>query len=105
MSDDDDLSIGEMYSFLKKEDQYERQARRDSAEQEFEHARMCAERHGMRLIRHSDAHYALHCGWILDIYPGNQRLYRPDRLPRVPFLKLPEDRDWTLLDVVLAAAQ
>lgn len=67
--------------------------------------------HDMMLYRRTEVHYQLRHltnGWILDIYPGNQRLYRPNRKPRAPFLTLKLDDDvetWTLMDVVKAAAQ
>ena len=40
--------------------------------------------------------------WLLNIYPGNRRLYH-DQNRMGPFLSVPDD--WTLLDVVRAAVE
>lgn len=80
-------------------------SRRARATLEFFEARdFCIDR-GMDLRKNSDTHYSLFGdGWLLDIYPGNQRLYRPEnREPRAPFLELPNE--WGLLDVVKAATK
>lgn len=35
--------------------------------------------------------------YMIDVYPGNQRIYAPNPKKRGPWLNLPEE--WTLLDV------
>lgn len=55
---------------------------------------------GLTLIRHTQSHYQIRhrSGWILDLYPGNQRIYRNPTRVRSPHLKLP--RPWSLGDVI-----
>ncbi len=81
------------------------QRRRDRAEDDFKAARVLAARHGLRLSMHDTTHYALeHMRqlWLLNIYPGNRRLYKDENRPtRGPFLRVPTD--WTLIDVVETA--
>lgn len=57
---------------------------------------------GLRLEMHTDVHFSLIAtDWRLEVYPGNQRLYRPAKHGRAPFFDLPDP--WTVLDVVRAA--
>ena len=87
--------------------------RRAQAESDFDDAVALADQHGMSLIQHSEAHYKLmgppfsRPTWRLEVYPGNQRLYRQpgSGRERPPWLDLPKGRPWTLLDVVQAAAR
>lgn len=95
--------IGELYAHMKKERQQQGETRREDAASNYAEAARAAKDRGMRLIRHTDAHYQLRHwrkNWLLDLYPGNQRIYRPNREPRAPFLEFEEE--WTLLDVVFA---
>ena len=58
---------------------------------------------GLVLARRSESHYQLYRsreGWLLNVDPGNQRLYSDPNHPRPPYLGLP--RPWTLPDVVRA---
>jgi len=72
----------------------------------FGEAKKLAKSVGLVLVKHSPVHYALRQkgkgGWILNIYPGNRRLYHDRKRPKPPYLDLPEK--WTLRDVVAAAA-
>lgn len=77
--------------------------RRHRADHEFDEACQLAEANGLRLHRCSFAHYQLiHVAknWLLDIYPGNRRLYS-DPKRKGPFLSVPHD--WTLIEVVRVA--
>lgn len=78
--------------------------RRERSESQFDLAQTVASQHGMTLERHTDVHYTLwgpDRTWQKHIYPGNQRLYAPDR--NGPFLSV--KNPWTLLDVVKAAVR
>lgn len=95
----------------KREAKAERIARRRAESGAFESARSIAEQRGMHLVQRSDVHYQLSPGielamkqgaWLLNIYPGNQRLYSDKAKSRSPFLTVPSP--WTLVDVVRAAS-
>ena len=80
--------------------------RRDAASESFPFVRGLAEDHGLKLVCHGDAHYQLEPdteerGWLVNIYPGNQRLYHDRNRPKAPFLDA--GRPWTLESVVRAA--
>jgi hypothetical protein len=88
--------------------------RRAQAARDFDDAKALAREHGMSLMRYTEAHYKLISSglsllslWMLEIYPGNQRLYRVPCATRgqAPWLDLPRERAWTLGDVVAAAAK
>ena len=98
--------IGEMYRQMKQERQRDGERRRAQAAIEYvTAARLAGERGGLKLTQHSDTHYTLvrplphH--WRIELYPGNQRIYRS--LGGAPFLKMPQWREWTLRDAVEAA--
>lgn len=97
----------EIYKVLRAERAKEGEKRRQSALQNYREAANLANQVGWHLKCHSEVHYSLRKpqenSWILNIYPGNRRLYYDQNKPRGPFLKLEEE--WTLLDVVLAAIQ
>jgi len=78
-------------------------ARRSAAGTGYPAVARRASHHGLTLLRHSSVHYQLAWpdGGVLDIYPGNKRLYRAKGRKRAPFLKVPQD--WILFDVVDAA--
>ena len=66
---------------------------------------------GMRLIKKDVYLYQLHGPenadgkrWLLNLYPGNRRVYAPKREPKAPFLGL-AGVEWTLGDVVVAAIE
>ena len=90
---------------LKEDDRQDRAANRKQAGGEYETARFYGATHGLLLIRRTDAHYQLSAdGWQLNLYPGNQRIYRDKtRKTRAPFVRLDPTRCWTLTDVVEAA--
>ena len=84
--------------------QAERKARRIGASQDFRSAQLLAKEAGMVLLCHGEAHYQLVYGrdrWVLNIYPGNQRLYH-DKAHQGPYLNL-AFWPWSLEDVVRAA--
>lgn len=94
------------------ERQRERAERRRNECGAYASARSVAESLGMRLVQRSDVHYqlspgvdmAMHGGaWLLNLYPGNQRLYHDRSKSRPPYLDLPDT--WTLIDVVRAMAK
>lgn len=80
-----------------------RASRRASAFDSWQEVARLAEANGLRLIRQTGVHYQL-CppkkAWILNIYPGNCRLYSDKNTPRkAPFLNF-AGRKWTLHEVV-----
>lgn len=85
--------------------------RRDAEFDAFPAAQAKAEANGLRLVRKTDAHYQISpisFGWLLNIYPGNQRIYADRNRPDAPYLTLAatdEDRDWTLQEIVDAAIE
>jgi hypothetical protein len=94
--------FGDVMKALKREKQAERAESRAEAWDEFGEAQRLAVKAGLVLRRCTEAQYQLYVdgGWLLNIYPGNGRLYSdPNR--RGPFLKVP--MIWSLLDVVRAA--
>lgn len=103
---DCDPEGGEVYfEAEKRERNVYRRARRADAATEFDRAAQLAEDNGFRLRRCSDAHYQLvHVAkdWLLNVYPGNGRLYNdPHRKP--PYFGL--DPGFSLIDVVQRAIQ
>ena len=60
---------------------------------------------GLSLVRRNDTHYQLRPldrSWLINLYPGNNRIYRDAGQPKAaPFLDV--RHDWTLLDIVEAA--
>ena len=99
--------IGDTFKALRQEDKRDRADNRDAAAKTLSEASKLAAENGMILVRNTEAHYQVkhkRDGWILDVYPGNQRLYAPVRPghPRAPYITMPYDRCWTLTDVVAA---
>ncbi len=66
----------------------------------YSSARALAARHGLHLIRHSEFHYSIRKEgeFIINLWPGNQRVKADQNRGAAPFLKLP--REWNLLHVV-----
>ena len=90
----------DFYHVIKKE----RSDRRAAALNDFEAARQLASQAGMTLVQCSDVHYQLSLdknGWLINVYPGNQRLYHDRNHPKPPFLDV--SFGWGLIDVVKAA--
>lgn len=78
---------------------HERSRNRKVAEADFEIAQRAAERHGIVLMRKSDSHYQIRFhGCLLNVYPGNRRLYHDKNHKTPPRLKLPSN--WTIIDVI-----
>lgn len=95
----------EIFGVLKKERQDEAEQSRQLATQMFRDALKKAHTFGFTLVRHSDTHYKVRTkDWVLEVYPGNQRIYRHPG-SKAPFLRLPEDRNWNLNDIVEAVAK
>lgn len=80
-----------------------REARRELSYEQFAQAERLANANGMGLRQCSLIQFQLLYGdgWILNIYPSNQRLYH-DPHHKGPFLKI-EAQPWTLIDVVRSA--
>lgn len=95
----------EVYKLLREERAKEGEARRQRALGSYHAAMQLAGQVGWIFNRHSEVHYSLRKpqgnSWILNIYPGNRRLYYDQNKPKGPYLKL--NNDWTLVDVVQAA--
>lgn len=97
----------EIYKVLRAERAKEGEKRRQSALQGYKEAAALANQVGWIFKCHSEIHYSLRKpqenSWLLNIYPGNRRLYYDRNKPRGPRLKLKDN--WKLVDVVLAAIQ
>ena len=81
------------------------QARRIQAAEDFGEAQQLAAAHGLFLVERSGAHYQLSTeplGWLLNIYPGNCRIYADPNRAKAPWLKLAYG-EWTLRAIVEAA--
>lgn len=101
-----DETIYDVYKAMKSENAEAGRHRVRIAEADFKAVSGLASNNGLVLMRHEPGHYSLRSlkGWILNIYPGNQRLYRDSkRAIKAPFLRLSETDDWSLRDVVSAA--
>jgi hypothetical protein len=92
-----------VFKALQQERAKEGAARRNASKEHYALARQFAAQADMTLTQHTEIHYSLQspAGWILNIYPGNRRLYHDRNCPKPPFLKIKPD--WTLIDVVQAA--
>lgn len=93
--------------------------RRSVAGASFQDAAELATKHDMILLRRSNVHYSLYGPatrnggngkprykdrWLLDLYPGNQRIFRPtNRKPAAPFIQVAPN--WHLIDVVKAVVE
>jgi len=79
----------------------ERKTRRDQAADDFAVARQLAMKYGHSLVRRTNIHYQLSKtdkGWLVNLYPGNQRIYADKKRPRAPFIRVVHP--WTLLTLV-----
>ena len=78
----------------------------DIAKAEYGSAAAFANENNMSLGRVSDSHYQLWgpdgC-WLINMYPGNHRIYSPKHL-LAPYLFV-ERGNWTLTDVIRAAIE
>lgn len=84
----------------------ERATRRGFAAIDFEEARLAANKCGMVLTKCSESHYQLRGGvrgdWLINLHPGNGRVWHDRNRPKPPRLEL--SSDWGLMDAVKAAA-
>ena len=96
-------NIRDTYRALAAQTKQERASRRDFAAAAFPVVSRYAWEYDLRLRRFTESHYQLSpmdWSWILNIYPGNRRLYS-DRTKVAPYLNVPDN--WGLMDVVKAA--
>lgn len=95
----------EIYKILRDEKTKKGEQRRQFALKDYENAATLAKQVGWEFICHSEAHYSLRNpqenSWILNVYPGNRRLYYDPNKPKGSFLNLNDN--WSLTDVVFAA--
>lgn len=100
-------SLVDGFRALKRARQQESQVRRDQATEVFHEARAAAHRGGLELVRQTAVHYQLVPGdstaWIINLYPGNRRIYREGG---APYLRVARDegRPWLLRCVEAAVA-
>lgn len=83
--------------------QQDKADRRGDALRDFRAARTLAHCNNLCLDHHTDAHYQLmprDRHWLLNIYPGNCRLYYDRNKAKPPYLRI--DSPWTLTEVVQA---
>lgn len=102
MDEEDKQFIKDFHKMAKLENQKESRSRRFEASYTFEQAQHLANEHGLVFKQMSDTHYQLRkpYGWILNLYPGNQRLYWDRNFPNY-HININKTL-WTLLDVVEA---
>jgi hypothetical protein len=96
--------VTDTYRAIKELAKQDKQDRLVLAEQDFPYAASkCID--GLSLVKCSNVHFQLKCkaGWIVNVYPSKQRLLGDRNRVSAPFLQMPGDRDWTLIDVVNAA--
>lgn len=86
--------------------QIEGERSRNSASRDFEACQRIAVASGLKLNRKSADHYQLHGpghrGWLINVYPGNHRLWMDKNRPAAPFLHVRRG-EWTLREVINAA--
>lgn len=92
--------IGDLFKALKNQRIEEGRERRSLNVNDFSNAKELAEKANLKLIQKSDVHYQLKFNdeWIVNIYPGNQRLYSDRNKNKPPYIEIEEN--WTLTDVV-----
>ena len=75
-----------------------------AALREFDEAKRLAFSRGLSLKKCNESHYQLRCQnkWLINLFPGNGRIYADKKVGKAPFLEFEED--WTLLSAVKAAA-
>ena len=77
----------------------------EATDSEYQQAAVMAESLGFRLKDSGNQINVYGDGWVIQFYPGNQRLYAPkNNKKKAPFLRLPHDHPFTILDVVKALA-
>ena len=93
----------EMWRGYRKHQQDERARRRARSAKLFSEAAELAEKNGMHLRQVNRHQYQLiwDAGGLVNIYPGNCRLYLDKKRPPTPYLNIRDE--WDLMDVVRAA--
>jgi hypothetical protein len=91
----------EKYRFIAEKRTQESSQRRTLNKEDFQIALQLANKAGIELIQKTEFHYQLKNHWLINVYPGNQRLYYDRNFPKPPFLNIKSD--WNLIDVVKAA--
>jgi hypothetical protein len=96
--------IADAYRAMDEDNSRRKHKRTEVARLEYQEASQLASMHGMKLKDCGGQYNLQHqTGWLIQLYPSNQRIYRPiKRKPGAPRIELPANRDWTLLDVVKA---
>lgn len=103
-SEEEVSDIGEVYKALEEERRIAGERRAVMAHADFAAAQRLASANGMKLISHGDQYNLAHetAGWLVQLYPSNQRIYRPKgRKPYSPHITL-DQSGWTLMSVVEA---
>jgi len=79
-------------------------ARRQHCRDTLSKAKTLAAEHGFLLLQKSEVHYQLLGlgGWLINLYPGNQRIYADPNRAKAPYLRI-EKAEWDLIDAVKAA--
>jgi hypothetical protein len=79
---------------MKEERQADGVRRREHNINLFEAAKNMAQLHGLHLRQLSAVHYQLRkfggVGWLINLYPGNQRIYADGRR-KAPYLRIAKD--------------
>ena len=102
-----DETIYKAFKALKQDNAQEARYRVKQAEIDFPHAKELANYGGLVLQKHTETHYSLRRAhsWVINLYPGNQRLYADKNRHKAPFLKVSQVEPWRLEDVVKAAIE
>lgn len=98
----------EVFRALRRKRQDDGRRRRAEAAADFIKARDLARSAGLTLLKHSDAHYNLlnhRTGSIINLYPGNRRIYADKSKAKPPFLRVVDGPESWLYRVVKAAAE
>ena len=91
--------MSEYWTDYREVGRYVREENRQKSLAVFAESTNLAELHGLTLRRLSDVHYQLsNGGWLLNIYPGNQRIMCDKNKGRAPWVNV--DSPWTVLDIV-----
>ena len=78
--------------------------RRKLARQQMPEAQALAVASGLEIRQNSESHFTLSRPgvWRVELYPGNQRIYRGQQ-SAAPFLKLDHLERWSIIDCIKAA--
>ena len=79
---------------------------RNDSEKQWDAIQALADQNGLSVTMPTAGQWHIHWpeGWLLQVYPGKQRLYW-DRHHMGPFIRLPEGIRWTVLDVLRIAIE